>query len=317
MRIHIATDHAGLEFSEDLQSHLRAAGHEVIDHGPTSYDPLDDYPSFCINAAIGVVTDQAAGIECLGIVFGAVILISGATALVAGLLPNQAPGGSASAVGFLQNSLWWYVGAMAVVSVIVAGIRMARRFLATEALRPYFDCEELPGVQAQSDDELLDFARQRTHERRELDLRRLAEECLDLLRERFSRRAIRVVTELDPEPVRMIGDEGELQQVATNLLLNAVDALAEGGTITVAVHRAGDRARLVVTDTGPGILPEHLGRHTLAKFRRVVGVHQDLKVGVGVHVDKAGGDYPAPTVYGLAIRLDLSMRDLRDCFSVH
>jgi len=61
----------------------------------------------------------------LGIVFGAVILISGATALVAGLLPNQAPGGSASAVGFLQNSLWWYVGAMAVVSVIVAGIRMA------------------------------------------------------------------------------------------------------------------------------------------------------------------------------------------------
>lgn len=61
----------------------------------------------------------------LGIVFGAVILISGATALVAGLLPNQAPGRSASAVGFLQNSLWWYVGAMAVVSVIVAGIRMA------------------------------------------------------------------------------------------------------------------------------------------------------------------------------------------------
>ena len=61
----------------------------------------------------------------LGIVLAAVILISGATGLVAGLLPNQAPGGSASAVGFLQNSLWWYVGAMAVVSVIIAGIRMA------------------------------------------------------------------------------------------------------------------------------------------------------------------------------------------------
>jgi type IV secretion system protein TrbL len=61
----------------------------------------------------------------LGIILAAVILISGATGLVAGLLPNQAPGGSASAVGFLQNSLWWYVGAMAVVSVIIAGIRMA------------------------------------------------------------------------------------------------------------------------------------------------------------------------------------------------
>ena len=70
MRIHIATDHAGLEFSEDLQQHLAAAGHEVIDHGPTSFDPDDDYPSFCINAALAVAADQAAGIQCLGIVFG-------------------------------------------------------------------------------------------------------------------------------------------------------------------------------------------------------------------------------------------------------
>lgn len=70
MRIHIATDHAGLEFSKDLQQHLTAAGHEVVDHGPTEYDPLDDYPSFCINAAHAVVVDQRAGVEALGIVFG-------------------------------------------------------------------------------------------------------------------------------------------------------------------------------------------------------------------------------------------------------
>ncbi|MCU1508237.1 MAG: ribose-5-phosphate isomerase [Glaciihabitans sp.] len=70
MRIHIATDHAGLEFSKDLQKHLTDAGHEVVDHGPTSYDPLDDYPSFCINAARAVVRDQSAGIQALGIVFG-------------------------------------------------------------------------------------------------------------------------------------------------------------------------------------------------------------------------------------------------------
>jgi ribose 5-phosphate isomerase B len=70
MRIHIATDHAGLEFSKDLQSHLRAAGHQVIDHGPTAFDAEDDYPSFCISAAIAVVHDQAVGLDCLGIVFG-------------------------------------------------------------------------------------------------------------------------------------------------------------------------------------------------------------------------------------------------------
>ncbi|HWK19360.1 MAG TPA: ribose-5-phosphate isomerase [Microbacteriaceae bacterium] len=70
MRIHIATDHAGLEFSQELQAHLRAAGHEVVDHGPQSYDPLDDYPSFCINAAVATVADQEAGNDALGVVFG-------------------------------------------------------------------------------------------------------------------------------------------------------------------------------------------------------------------------------------------------------
>lgn len=70
MRIHIATDHAGLEFSQLVQKHLRAQGIEVIDHGPQEYDALDDYPAFCINAAQAVAADQAAGVTALGVVFG-------------------------------------------------------------------------------------------------------------------------------------------------------------------------------------------------------------------------------------------------------
>ncbi|WP_394279673.1 ribose-5-phosphate isomerase [Microbacterium sp.] len=70
MRIHIATDHAGMEFSTRLQHHLAGAGHEVVDHGPLEYDPLDDYPSFCIRAAQAVVRDQADGVDALGVVFG-------------------------------------------------------------------------------------------------------------------------------------------------------------------------------------------------------------------------------------------------------
>ena len=70
MRIHLGTDHAGLEFSTDLQHHLAGLGHEVVDHGPEEYDPLDDYPSFCINAARAVVRDERAGRTALGVVFG-------------------------------------------------------------------------------------------------------------------------------------------------------------------------------------------------------------------------------------------------------
>ena len=70
MRIHIATDHAGLELSHFLIRELTKQGHEVFDHGPASYDPLDDYPSFCINAALAVVADEQAGTVALGIVLG-------------------------------------------------------------------------------------------------------------------------------------------------------------------------------------------------------------------------------------------------------
>lgn len=70
MRIHIATDHAGLELSHFLIRELTKQGHDVFDHGPTEYDPLDDYPSFCINAALAVVADAQAGVQALGIVLG-------------------------------------------------------------------------------------------------------------------------------------------------------------------------------------------------------------------------------------------------------
>ena len=70
MRIHIATDHAGLELSHYLIEQLTMAGHEVFDHGPKEYDPLDDYPAFCINAALAVRADEEAGEQALGIVLG-------------------------------------------------------------------------------------------------------------------------------------------------------------------------------------------------------------------------------------------------------
>ncbi|TYC99467.1 ribose-5-phosphate isomerase [Arthrobacter echini] len=70
MRVHLATDHAGMELSAHLVSHLSRAGYDVVDHGPASYDPEDDYPSFCIRAAQAVVADQDTGVEALGIVLG-------------------------------------------------------------------------------------------------------------------------------------------------------------------------------------------------------------------------------------------------------
>ncbi|MFB1427887.1 ribose-5-phosphate isomerase [Micrococcus endophyticus] len=70
MRVHIATDHAGMELSAHLVEHLRGKGYEMVDHGPEEYDALDDYPGFCINAARAVVADREKGLDSLGIVLG-------------------------------------------------------------------------------------------------------------------------------------------------------------------------------------------------------------------------------------------------------
>jgi ribose 5-phosphate isomerase B len=70
MRVHIGSDHAGLELKDHLVGWLAEHGHEPVDHGPFQYDPLDDYPVFCLRAAEGVVRDQAAGVEALGVVVG-------------------------------------------------------------------------------------------------------------------------------------------------------------------------------------------------------------------------------------------------------
>ena len=66
MRIHIGSDHAGLELKAELIKHLSSNGHDVSDHGPFEYDALDDYPDFCIPAAEAVAKDPSS----LGIVLG-------------------------------------------------------------------------------------------------------------------------------------------------------------------------------------------------------------------------------------------------------
>ena len=70
MRVHIATDHAGMELSAFLVTELSKLGHEVVDHGPKVYDALDDYPGFCIAAAQAVASDWKNGALSLGIVLG-------------------------------------------------------------------------------------------------------------------------------------------------------------------------------------------------------------------------------------------------------
>jgi ribose 5-phosphate isomerase B len=67
-RIHLGSDHAGLDLKTKIAARLRELGHEPVDHGPQVFDPEDDYPTYCLRAAEGVVSDTTKG--SLAIVIG-------------------------------------------------------------------------------------------------------------------------------------------------------------------------------------------------------------------------------------------------------
>ena len=66
MRVYIGSDHAGFELKSALISHLGNGGFDVVDIGPASYRPSDDYPAYCLETARRVVADHGS----LGIVIG-------------------------------------------------------------------------------------------------------------------------------------------------------------------------------------------------------------------------------------------------------
>jgi ribose 5-phosphate isomerase B len=66
MRVHLGSDHAGLDLKTKIAARLRELGHEPVDHGPHAFDPDDDYPPYCIAAAEGAVAEPGS----LGIVIG-------------------------------------------------------------------------------------------------------------------------------------------------------------------------------------------------------------------------------------------------------
>ena len=66
MKIHLATDHAGLELKNIIKEHLKENGHDVTDHGAHEYAALDDYPDFIFPCAKSVAADP----ESRGIILG-------------------------------------------------------------------------------------------------------------------------------------------------------------------------------------------------------------------------------------------------------
>ncbi|MEM7582481.1 MAG: ATP-binding protein [Acidobacteriota bacterium] len=114
---------------------------------------------------------------------------------------------------------------------------------------------------AQIVNNLLEFARNRRDELVPIPLDAVLDECIHLLRDRASTHGTEIIWQRPEEQLIVVGHEGELHQVFTNLIVNAIDAIGQkGGRITVDATREEHRIRVRIADTGPGIPAARIDR---------------------------------------------------------
>ena len=113
--------------------------------------------------------------------------------------------------------------------------------------------------------QLLDFARRRGPELGRTDLNELCRGVLELLQPLASKRGARLHLLSSPEPCHAAVDYNQIQQAVSNLVMNAVQAMPDGGDVTLQVEsglgtHSADEAVVSVLDTGMGIAKEDLAR---------------------------------------------------------
>ena len=108
---------------------------------------------------------------------------------------------------------------------------------------------------------LLDFARKRQPVIQGVAVNKLIEDMAALVAKEARQKGIKISKDLAPDLPQIYSDAPQLRQVILNLLNNATYAVQRNGEVTVTTRLAGkDALEIIVSDTGPGILPEDLPR---------------------------------------------------------
>lgn len=140
--------------------------------------------------------------------------------------------------------------------------------------------------------QLLDFARQRTAHRATLDVRGIAERTVELLKPLAVKRRVRVEVAAGPAPCVAHVDAGQIQQVLTNILVNAIQSMPQGGIASVRLDgctrpSGSDASSLrpylsvTVADQGEGIPPD-VREHIFEPFFTTKDVGEGTGLGLSI-----------------------------------
>lgn len=129
---------------------------------------------------------------------------------------------------------------------------------------------------------LLDFAREQPAERTIQSVSGLVAEAVELVRNQAAIQGVDVEIRVPAGVPEVLVARGEIQQVLVNLFLNAIQAMPDGGTLSVEARRGQDSfVEIAVRDTGRGIPPEHLDR-IFDPFFTTKGVREGTGLGLSV-----------------------------------
>jgi len=107
--------------------------------------------------------------------------------------------------------------------------------------------------------DMLSFVRKTTYERKDININDVLEKTLELVNLQGRLRKVKVLKDYNSVPV-IRGNEGELRQVFLAIILNALDAMQDSGTLTLETGTEINRVFIKISDTGTGILSEHIHR---------------------------------------------------------
>jgi signal transduction histidine kinase len=132
---------------------------------------------------------------------------------------------------------------------------------------------------------LLDFARQSPPAFRQVDLNTIVNRAFELAAYSAKIQHVRTIKELDPSIPELVADFDQLQQVCTNLILNAIQAMPDGGTLTLRTSYGDGGFKIEIQDTGCGISDENMRKLFTPFFttkQEIKGVGLGLAVSYGI-----------------------------------
>jgi nitrogen-specific signal transduction histidine kinase/Fe-S-cluster-containing hydrogenase component 2 len=129
---------------------------------------------------------------------------------------------------------------------------------------------------------LLDFARQSPPALREVNANEVLDRVLELAAHSAELQKVQVSKELDPSLPKIMADFDQLQQVCTNLVMNAIQAMPDGGKLTIRTSVDNDgQLKIAVQDTGHGISQENM-RKLFTPFFTTKGKGKGVGLGLAV-----------------------------------